>query len=273
MIVDLHTHSTASDGALAPAALLELARDEGVDVIAITDHDTLDAYAAIAATAPSGLQLVTGVELSTTWCGRGIHIVGLNVDPANPELGAGILQQQRARRDRARIIADRLARIGITDVLPAVEAIAGDSPVGRPHFAAHLVAAGHAKDRRHAFQKFLGPGKTGDVRDGWAALDEVIRWIVAAGGHAVLAHPGKYRMTTAKLRALLDDFVAAGGGAIEVVCGPQDPSLTARLAGIAADFGLAASTGSDFHDPANAWSRPGRFSPLPGGLKPVLDLW
>jgi predicted metal-dependent phosphoesterase TrpH len=273
MIYDLHTHSTASDGSLTPDELLAFAVANGVDAVAITDHDTLDAYAGISACRSSALQVVPGIELSTTWNGRGIHVVGLNINIKNDTLLGGIARQKSAREKRARTIAERLQRFGVDDAFSSAKAIAGDAPIGRPHFAQHLVSLGLAKDTRAAFRKFLGAGKPGDVKDGWASLEEVIHWIRAAGGTAVLAHPAKYRMTNTKLGLLLKDFRAAGGSAMEVVTGHQAPNVTAILAQLAMDFGLAASCGSDFHDRSQTWSLPGRFTPLPSRLTPVWNQW
>lgn len=273
MIYDLHTHSTASDGSLTADELLAFALGHGVDALAITDHDTLDAYAAISACRSIALQVVPGIELSTTWNGHGIHVVGLNINIKNDTLLGGIAQQKSARERRARKIAERLQRLGVDDAFDSARAIAGDAPIGRPHFAQHLVSVGLAKDTRAAFKKFLGAGKPGDVRDGWASLPEVIHWIRAANGTAVLAHPAKYRMTNTKLGLLLKDFKAAGGRAMEVVSGHQAPNITANLAQLAQDFGLAASCGSDFHDRSQTWSLPGRFTPLPSRLTPVWKQW
>ncbi len=271
MIVDLHTHTNASDGSLTPTELLDHARQLGVDVLSITDHDTLGAYERLPEN--PGLQLITGVELSTTWAGRGVHIVGLNVDRHSPALLAGIQQQKEARLERAGIIAHRLTRIGIPSPLAAVAAMAGDAGIGRPHFAQHLVDIGVVKDLRAAFKKYLGAGKPGDVKDGWASLEDVTGWIVAAGGIAVLAHPVKYKMTTSKLRLMLDDFVAAGGRGIEVISGSQQPDVTLRMLALADEFELAASCGSDFHSPDAAWSQPGRFAPLPAQVPKVWEQW
>ena len=273
MIHDLHMHSTASDGSLSPVALLELARSNGVDVLSITDHDTVDGYAAIRGRVPDGLTVIPGVELSTAWMNRGVHIVGLAVDLDDPTLMAGLSRQSEARAGRAEQIAERLAALGIDCSLDAVREIAGGSGIGRPHFARHLVDIGAVRDTGAAFRKYLGTGKAGDVRQSWATLDEVVGWIRASGGQAVLAHPAKYGMTMRKLAALLDDFMAAGGTGIEVVCGRQDAATTRRMAALAADYGLLASTGSDFHSPEQHWSRPGGFDPLPAGLEPVWTRW
>ena len=269
---DLHSHSSASDGSLEPEGLLRHAADSGVDVLAITDHDTLAAFDRIGSGA--GLpRLVPGIELSTSWHKIGVHVVGLNVDPADPKLRRGVCRQQRARDARARSIAERLRSKGLPDMLDAVLHIAGGDPVGRPHFAEYLVREGIAKDTKTAFRKYLGAGKPGDVRHGWASLPEVVGWIVQSGGTAVLAHPAKYRLTKTRLRALALDFRSAGGAAIEVVCGQQSVNATTHLAQLARDLDFAASCGSDFHNGDNCWSRPGAFPPLPEGLRPVWETW
>ncbi len=273
MVYDLHTHTNASDGLLSPEALADLARSRGVSVLSITDHDTVAGCEQLDTTALPGLTLIPGIELSTTWQGRGIHVVGLRIDPAEPALIAGIAAQQRARTARAEKIARRLDRNGANRLLEAAALHAGQAPIGRPHFARALVDAGIAKDVKTAFRRYLGRGKAGDVRNGWASLGEVVAWIHAAGGDAVLAHPGKYRLTATKLRQLAADFAAAGGDGIEVCCGSQPPAATATLAAVAEDHGLAASVGSDFHGPLTSWSAPGRYSPLPGGVKTIWERW
>jgi predicted metal-dependent phosphoesterase TrpH len=272
MIFDLHTHTDASDGALSPNELVLLARERQVDCLAITDHDTLGAYEQLDPGVRQSIKLVVGIELSTVWQGHNIHIIGLNVDPDNLTLKEGINAQQGARVSRASQIAQRLVKTGIDDPLPAVRKIAGESVIGRPHFAQHLVDIGHVKNLNAAFRKYLGNGKIGDVKQCWAALPEVVSWIRAAGGTPVLAHPVKYGMTWTKLRALLDDFRDSGGQAIEVVCGSQELSVTRKLADLASIYEFAASCGSDFHQASN-WSSPGKFPPLPDSVTKVWDLW
>jgi predicted metal-dependent phosphoesterase TrpH len=273
VIYDLHTHTNASDGRLSPEALADLAVSRGVAVLAITDHDTVAGCERLATSGLPGLTLVPGIELSTSWRGRGVHVVGLRIDPANATLAAGIAAQQRARRARAEKIAYRLERRGAGRLLDAAERHAGDAPIGRPHFARALVETGAARDMKTAFRRYLGAGKPGDVRNGWAALDEVIAWIHAAGGDAVLAHPAKYTLTATKLRELVADFAAASGDAIEVCCGSQAPAVTALVSAVAGEYGLKASAGSDFHGPVSSWSAPGRYSPLPGGIATIWDQW
>lgn len=270
MNYDLHLHSSASDGALDPSTLLSHAADCGVHVVSITDHDTLAAYDALE---PGGLSVVPGIEFSTNWLGTGIHVLGLNVDPSCLTLRRGVLQQQSARVERAARIAAALQRRGIPDLLPAVKAAAGNGQIGRPQFAAQLVEAGIVRDLRSAYRKYLGRGKPGDVRNVWAPLSDILQWIHAAGGTSVLAHPAKYGMTKSRTRALARDFKALGGQALEVVCGPQRETTTSWLASLTDELGLAASCGSDFHTPENAWSRPGGFPRLPDEVRPVWQTW
>jgi 3',5'-nucleoside bisphosphate phosphatase len=271
MLIDLHTHTTASDGELQPCDLLARAVQQGLTHIAITDHDTTDAYRDLAV--PAGIELISGIEFSSRWRGIGVHIVGLNIDLHSAELHDAITQQQAARESRAREIARKLMKTGIDDPLPAVTALADGSTIGRPHFARHLVAIGKVKSVRDAFKKYLGAGKLGDVKDAWPDLYGVVRWIEAAGGVAVLAHPAHYRLTNSKLRELVTDFRAAGGRAIEVVSGTQEPATTRKLAGVCTDFGLHASIGSDFHRPDARWADLGRFAALPEQCPPVWQLW
>ncbi len=270
VIYDLHMHSSASDGALDPDVLLALAADSGVGAASITDHDTLAAYDKLE---PGRLRVIPGIELSTRWRQTGIHVVGLDIDPANSTLRRGVARQQSARRERAARIAASLQRLGIPDPLPAVNEATANGHVGRPQFAEHLVKTGVVRDVRTAFRKYLGTGKPGDIRGGWAPLEEILQWIHAAGGISVLAHPAKYGLTKTRTRALAREFSAAGGKAIEVVCGPQPEATTTWLATLANELGLAASCGSDFHSPENAWSRPGGFPALPQNVRAVWQSW
>ncbi len=273
MIIDLHTHTTASDGILSPAELLRHAHENDVDMLAITDHDTLDAFRQLNAPASNVPELITGVELSTAWQGHGIHVLGLNVDASNDILRRGIERQQHARQRRAEMIAERLTKLGIVNPLLAVRAIAGNGSIGRPHFAQHLVDLGFVRDLRTAFRKYLGAGKLGDIKHGWASMQDIVAWILAAGGNPVVAHPAKYRFTMNKLQCLLADFKDAGGQAIEVICGQQTSTTTQQLANLAEDLELLASCGSDFHRPGLPWSRPGGFAPLPDSLRKVWETW
>ncbi|MDP6437196.1 MAG: PHP domain-containing protein [Gammaproteobacteria bacterium] len=272
MKVDLHTHSTASDGELSPDDLLQHAGEAGVGLLAITDHDTLDGYTKLCA-GKSDCGVVAGIELSTNWRSLGIHVVGLNVSPDNPVLLEGIRQQRQARAERAATIAKKLEKAGFPGTLPEAQRIAGESILGRPHFATHLVETGQVKDIQTAFRKYLGRGKIGDVRETWAPLSDIIAWITEAGGQAILAHPAKYRLTNLKLAELARDFRDLGGHGIEVISGRQDSALTRRLASLAGRHDLLASVGSDFHQYGSHNAGPGEVDRLPGSCNPVWEAW
>jgi predicted metal-dependent phosphoesterase TrpH len=246
VLVDFHTHTTASDGALTPQQLLERAADAGVECLSITDHDTVRGVRA-AASSPTGVTLVNGVELSCVWGRANIHVVGLDIDCSHSGIVSLLASLDSARQERARAIGERLEREGMPGAYEGALDIAGDSQIGRPHFAEWLVRQGHVSDAGEAFNRWLGRGKTGDVKTYWPALSSVVEAVVAAGGIAVLAHPLKYGMTRMKLRALVQDFVTAGGAAIEVVSGRQTADETAQLRRLADEFALAMSLGSDFH--------------------------
>ena len=248
MIVDFHTHSLASDGALAPIELLRRAKAAGVQQFALTDHDTTAGYLAVRHTSEAEeVGLISGVELSCRWASATIHVVGLNFDADAPEMTAMVEQLTQAREERAEKIATRLAGVGIDDALEGAKAIANGSQIGRPHFATWMVEAGAVDSVAEAFDKYLGAGKIGDVKMFWPPLSDVVQAITRAGGVAILAHPLKYRLTGMKLRALINDFKAAGGGAIEVLNGRQPETDLKRLSQLAEGNGLMCSVGSDFH--------------------------
>lgn len=271
MKTDFHCHSTASDGTLSPDELVRRAAANGVEMLAITDHDTLAAYGAL----PDrpGLTLINGVELSCQWRRQGIHVVGLDVALDEATLSEGLDGQKRVRTGRAVEIAERLEQLGIDAPLEGARAFAGEGTIGRPHFARHLVASGRVRSEREAFRRFLGKGKAGDVRHCWPELETAVHWIRAAGGVAILAHPGKYRMTRTRLRALLAEFRDCGGQAMEVVSGRQTSDQTRTHAALCREFGLHASWGSDFHCPSQTWLDVGDFSLPPPDLSPVWELW
>ena len=273
MQVDLHTHSTASDGLLSPAQLVQDAHAAGVTMLALTDHDTVAGLAGLDESAPAGLRVIPGIELSANWRAAGLHIVGLNIDPANTQLQAGIEHQYKARMDRAAIIAERLEKAGFTNTLAGAREEAGQELVGRPHFARYLVTSGQIKDVSTAFKRHLGRGKRGDVREGWPDMATVIGWIQAAGGVAVLAHPAKYKLTNLRLEELCAEFAAAGGDAVEVISGFQNTALTDKLARLTNRHGLQASVGSDFHQTGQPWASLGNVQPLPSNCRPVWRHW
>lgn len=265
-MIDLHTHSRASDGELTAPELLTEAAATGVRVLALTDHDTVTGLGQAAAAALArGVTLVPGVELSTTWEGSGVHVVGLGIDPEAAVLTRGLSRLQQERRRRAELIDRRLLRLGIPGALAGAEALAGGL-VTRAHFARHLVAAGHAKDAAEVFKRLLGRGKPAHVAGEWAPLSEAVAWIRSAGGVAVLAHPQRYRLTATRLRRLVEAFKEAGGTALEVITGRQPPTAALVLAGLARRFGLLASLGSDFHGPGMPWGGLGRLPALPAGV-------
>ena len=264
---DLHTHTRASDGALSPADLVARAASRDVQLLSITDHDTMAGYAQLAATHAS-LTLVPGVELSTTWSGVGIHIVGLDVDPGNATLRAGLERHAVARTERALRIGEVLERAGFTVDMEAIRHSAEGLP-GRPHFAQHLVETGQVADSQIVFKKYLGAGKPGDIKVGWASMNDVVEWITSAGGIATIAHPARYRLTRTKLHRLIDAFTDAGGQALEVISGKQTDNITAHLAKLCGLHGLLASCGSDFHRVSGYGADVGAAMTLPASCEPV----
>lgn len=272
---DLHAHSNVSDGALAPAALVRRAHACGVELFALTDHDELGGLAEAATAAQAlGLPFVAGVEISVSWARETIHVVGLRVDPGCSELRDGLARTRSGRDDRAREIGVQLARAGIHGAYEgALRHVANPAMVGRTHFARFVVEAGACRDVRHVFQNYLVDGKPGFVPHRWAELDAALGWIRAAGGVAVLAHPGRYRLDDGEMWALIGAFREAGGSAIEVVSGSHAAEHYPRFARLAREFGLAASRGSDFHAPLESRFEPGSLPPLPDGLAAVWADW
>jgi len=274
MKVDLHTHTSVSDGKLTVTELIELAKNRRIDMLSITDHDTVAGYRDLETVDTGNLAVIPGIEFSTQWQGVGIHIVGLNIELQHGKLLQGIEFQTRARQERAVKIASRLQKeLNIDDPLPAVMEIASNNNVGRPHFARHLLNIGAADSMESVFKKYLGSGKLGDVKETWATLPQVIEWITGSGGTAVLAHPLKYKLTRTRLLKLLDEFRELGGNGMEVVNGQQKPEETDKLATVCNARHLLASCGSDFHSPDHAWAGIGDFSKLPEICTPVWEHW
>jgi 3',5'-nucleoside bisphosphate phosphatase len=268
--IDLHTHSNRSDGTLAPAELVQRAAAAGVQVLALTDHDTtagLDAAGEAARIA--GIRLVPGVEVSASWRAQSIHVLGLWVDPTSPPFQKRLESQAERRRLRMRNMCARLTKLGLPgeELQAAVDAQPG-LPT-RAHLAAALVAGGHATRADDAFRKYLGKGKTAHLAADWPPLAEIVTWIRDAGGVASLAHPGRYKLSAGARRQMITEFVAAGGGAIEVVTGANGASHVEASAMLAVKFGLQGSVGSDFHDPQHIWNPLGRSLKLPDGVMPV----
>ena len=271
---DLHSHSTASDGTLSPAALVRLAAEAGVQVLALTDHDTVAGIREARDVAKaSGVQLVSGVEISVTWSRQTVHIVGLNIDIESRTLEDGLRSLRDFRDWRAREIGRRLEKAGIRDAYAGALAHSNGTLVSRTHFARMLVERGVVEDERKVFKHFLVQGKPGHVPGEWAPLEDALAWIHQAGGEAVIAHPARYKMTRTKLRRLFGEFQELGGEAIEVISGSHGRDDCVSMAKHTNDFGLLASAGSDFHSPENPWIALGRLPLLPGDCRPIWGGW
>lgn len=277
---DLHCHSTVSDGLLLPADLVARAAGRGVKVLALTDHDDLDGLdEARAAALQHGMRFINGVEISVSWRSYTLHIVGLNVDPLYPPLVAGVAGVRSGRGERAKLMAESLARTGIGGALEgAYRHARNPSLIGRTHFARFLVETGRSKDVGSVFKNYLVKGKPGYVPHEWAALADAVSWITGSGGVAVLAHPGRYMaghkpMGRPTMRELLGEFSALGGGGIEVVSGSHTPEQYAESARYAEEFNLFASCGSDFHGPGESYRDLGRLPDFPLGCRPVWQAW
>jgi predicted metal-dependent phosphoesterase TrpH len=269
---DLHTHSTVSDGTLTPADLVSRAVVQGVDVLSLTDHDATDGLdEARAAAERHGIRLVPGVEISVSWEGATLHIVGLGIAADHDPLVRGLADLRERRRQRGLEIGARLEAAGVSGAVDGAAALASGPVISRTHFARFLVQQGHAQDLTRAFKRFLHRGGPGYVGGEWAGLGEAVSWINDAGGVAVIAHPGRYRLGSGRLRRLCEHFRELGGEAIEVVSGSQHASESPRLARLATEAGLAASVGSDYHGPEQRWLEPGRIPGLPGGCRPVWE--
>jgi predicted metal-dependent phosphoesterase TrpH len=269
---DLHSHSLASDGTLSASALVDRARRAGVDVLALTDHDTTDGIEeARQAAQVAGLRLVAGVEISVTWQALTIHVLGLHVDPACAQLQEGLLGLRGFRNWRAREIGRRLAKAGIVDTYEEACSLVQGRIISRTHFAQVLVQRGQAASVRDVFKRYLVPNKPGHVSGRWAALEDAVAWIRAAGGLPVLAHPARYPLTASKFRRLLDEFKECGGLAIEVVSGSHSRDDTLCMAAHCRSHGLYASRGSDYHGPEKPWVELGRLPELPQGCRPLWE--
>lgn len=270
---DLHSHSTASDGALSPTELVKRAKEQGVTALALTDHDTtLGLAEAISVAKEIELDFIAGIELSSTWKNRCLHIVGLDIDPDSQILLEGIKKQQNLRAERAKKIALKLEKKGISGAYDAVtEAVGQGGMITRSHFADFLLKENHVSKPQEAFDRYLGDRKSAYVATVWADLLDVVDWINEAGGVAVLAHPLRYKMTASWMRRLLAEFKEMGGAGIEVVTGRSSPEEIRISEMYVKKFELAASIGSDFHNPANQWVELGRLAPLPVGVRPIWE--
>lgn len=269
---DLHCHSTYSDGLLAPADLVLRAQGNGVELLALTDHDEIGGLAEARATADEvKLRFVDGVEVSISWGDdQTVHIVGLAVDPANTALREGLQQIRSGRDARAARMAAELDKAGIHGAYKgALRHVGNPALVSRSHFARYIVEQGHAKDVKSVFDHWLAKGKPGYVEHTWATLDEALRWIVGAGGIAVIAHPGRYRLSKAERHELFGAFKDLGGRGIEVLSGSNKDDEVREFSRIAREFGFLASRASDFHGPGESWIDLGKLPDLPEDLTPV----
>jgi hypothetical protein len=271
---DLHCHSTVSDGLLAPQEVAARAAAHGVTLWALTDHDEVGGQAAARAAAQSlGMDYLPGVEISVTWAGRTLHIVGLGIDPENAALVQGLERTRSGRCARAEDISAALAKLGIADAYEGALAYAGNPDmVSRTHFARFLVDSGVCRDTHEVFRRFLTEGKPGFVPHRWASLGDAVAWITRAGGVAVIAHPARYAFTANEEYALFTEFKTHGGQAVEVVTGSHTAAEYVKYAETAREFGLAASRGSDFHSPDESHTDLGQLPYLPGALTPVWEL-
>jgi len=271
---DLHCHSVVSDGTLSPEALAERAKTNGVELWALTDHDEIGGQQRAAdASRAQGMHYLTGVEISVTFIGQTVHIVGLGFDANNAALNAGLVQTRGGRGQRAKDMAAGLAKVGIKDAYEGALKFAGNHDlISRTHFARFLVESGVCKETNEVFRKYLTEGKPGYVEHRWATLKDAVTWITEAGGMAVIAHPARYKFSANQEFALFTEFKGHGGQGVEVVTGSHTPAEYLSYADTAREYGLAASRGSDFHSPAESHTELGTLPYLPGQLTPVWEL-
>ncbi|WP_286267782.1 RNase RNM [Thalassotalea atypica] len=272
---DLHSHTNLSDGKLSPKELIDRAENFQLDVLAITDHDTtaaLDIANRYISETNKKIELVNGIEFSTSWRNFEIHIVGLNIDPDNESLQSLISNQQNAREQRAIAMGEKLAKCGFDNMLEKAKLLAGEGSITRAHFAQVLLNEGAVPKMQAAFDKYIGKGKRAFVKPTWCDISNAVDAIHQAGGVAVMAHPMRYDMTAKWLKRLLSDFKAAGGDGMEIVLPQMNPEQRRLMLSYCLEYELYASLGSDFHYPSK-WSDLGRNLTLPDSCKPVWQLW
>jgi 3',5'-nucleoside bisphosphate phosphatase len=271
---DLHCHSIVSDGTLTPEALAQRASANGVELWALTDHDEVGGQERAAAAAKAlGMKYLTGVEISVTFLGQTVHILGFGFDADNAQLVQGLLQTRSGRGERAQAMSDGLAKVGIKGAYEgALQFVGNPELISRTHFARFLVESGVCKETNEVFRKYLTEGKPGFVEHRWATLKDAVTWIVQAGGMAVIAHPARYKFSPNEEFALFTEFKGFGGQGVEVVTGSHTPAEYFTYAETAKEFGLAASRGSDFHSPDESHTELGTLPYLPGHLTPVWEV-
>jgi len=273
--VDLHSHSNVSDGVLTPSAVAARAKDNGVDVWALTDHDEIDGIAeAREAARHLGLGYVPGVEISITWAGETVHIVGLQIDETNPSLVQGLAATRSGRELRAHEIAAQLDKVGIPNAFEgALKYVGNPDLISRTHFARYILELGMCADMQQVFRKYLTEGKPGYVPHRWATLKEAVTWITGANGIAVVAHPGRYHFSDFAFDEFFKEFKQFGGKAIEVTTGSHTAEQFTYFAKIAKQYNFLASRGSDFHGPGESRVELGALPPLPKDVVPVWHDW
>ena len=273
---DLHCHSVVSDGTLTPEALAQRAKDNGVHLWALTDHDELGGQQrAKDAASALNIDYLAGVEISVTWMGQTIHIVGLGIDADHVGILEGLRRTREGRGNRAQLMAEQLAKVGIPGAYEGALHFAGNHQlISRTHFARFLVEQGVCKDTEHVFKNYLVEDKPGYVPHMWATLDDAVAWIKAAGGVAVIAHPGRYsRLNAMQMDELYKHFKDIGGVAIEVITGSHSPDQYQTYTKVAQQYGFLASRGSDFHDPHESHIDLGNLPQLPDHLTPVWSVF
>ncbi len=272
---DLHCHSVVSDGTLSPEALASRAKSNGVQIWSLTDHDELGGQdRAQEAAQALGMQYISGIEISVTWCDQTLHIVGLGIDHKNTDLVDGLYQTRYGRSNRAKAIAEQLDQIGIKNAYEgALQFVGNPELISRTHFARFLVESGVCKDTNEVFANYLIEGKPGFVPHVWANLNDAVTWIRQAGGLAIIAHPGRYNYSSLQLTQLYEQFKDMGGQGIEVVTGSHSPDEYKTFAKVALQYGFLASRGSDFHDPQESHIDLGKLPDLPSQLRPVWSVF
>lgn len=271
---DLHCHSVVSDGTLTPEQLAARAKANGVELWALTDHDEVGGQSRAAAAAREhGLNYLTGVEISVTFAGQTVHIVGLGFDAADPRIQAGLNNTRGGRDQRAQEIAAQLAQVGIPNAYEgALKFVGNPELISRTHFARFLVESGVCQDTHEVFRNYLVEGKPGYIPHRWAHLKDAVQWITECGGAAVIAHPARYKFSANEEFALFSEFKSHGGVGVEVVTGSHTPAEYVVYADMAKEFGLAASRGSDFHSPEESHTDLGSLPYLSGQLTPIWEL-
>ena len=274
LVYDLHTHTTASDGELSPKSLVLKAKTNGIDVLAITDHDTTSGIAAAADEASKqNIKLIPGIELSVSWRNKSFHIIGLGIEPDNEKLKASLKETEELRQQRAMEIGKKLEKIGVVKAYFEARELAGVHTLTRSHFARVLINQGFAVDSREVFKKYLVQNKPGFVKTNWVELSSGIKLIKDSGGEAILAHPLRYNITASWLRRFLVTFKESGGIGIEVVTGSSTTDEITTTAAYAKRFELSGSAGSDFHGFDNTWVKLGQLAAMPKSVMPVWNNW